>query len=691
MDVSSSIGEIKGIGAKTEQLFHKLGVYTVGDILLHYPRDYEKLPPLQTVGELLGGETAEGMTAAVAARVERVPLVRSTGRMQVTTLTLRDQDQSLSLVWFRMPYLKSTLKVGEYFVFLGKLSKKGNRLSMDQPQILSPEKYQDMQNCLWPCYALTQGLSKNMVSKTVKQALEQLDLSRDYLPEDIRQRLYLAETNFALENIHFPESQEALAAARRRLVFDEFFQFILAAQLQKQQMEQVKNEFVFGPMEGSWADMVIEKLPYALTGAQRRVLKEVRENMRDEIIMQRLIQGDVGSGKTILAFLAMLDCAQNGYQSALMAPTEVLARQHYETFTHLCEAYGLKVHVILLTGSMTQREKRRAYDRIQLYSSAMVIGTHALIQERTVFDNLALVITDEQHRFGVKQRETLYLKGAQPHILVMSATPIPRTLGIILYGDLDISVIDEVPARRLPIKNCVVSPAYRPKAYQFIQKEVEKGHQAYVICPLVEESEGLEAENVVDYAEKLRQELPGLTIACLHGKMKGALKNQIMEEYAAGQIQVLVSTTVIEVGVNVPNATVMMIEDAQRFGLAQLHQLRGRVGRGEAQSYCIMLNTSDGQRAKKRLEILNKSNDGFFIASEDLKLRGPGDFFGIRQSGLLEFQLGDIYQDSDLLKLASEEAKKLLAEDPELSDERNQSIREQVLRYLDDCAETVNL
>lgn len=691
MNAGSSIGEIKGIGAKTEQLFHKIGVYTVGDILLHYPRDYEKLPPLQSVDELFAGDVTEGATAAVAARVDKAPLVRSTGRMQITSLTVKDIKRRLTLVWFRMPYLKSTLKVGEYYIFLGKIVKKGNSLSMDQPQILSPEKYQDMENCLWPLYALTQGLSKNMVSKTVKQALEQLDLSRDYLPEDIRQRLNLAETNFALSNIHFPGSQEALMEARRRLIFDEFFQFLLAARLQKEQMERVKNEFVFASMEDSWADQVIQKLPYTLTKAQMRTLNEVRKDMRGKTIMQRLVQGDVGSGKTILAFLAMLDCAQSGFQSALMAPTEVLARQHYETFVNLCEVHGLKVHVILLTGSMTQREKRRAYDRISLYSGAMVIGTHALIQERTIFDNLALVITDEQHRFGVKQRETLYLKGSQPHILVMSATPIPRTLAIILYGDLDISVIDEVPARRLPIKNCVVTTAYRPKAYDFIREEVEKGHQAYVICPLVEESEGLEAENVVEYVEVLRQELRGIEIACLHGKMKGALKNQIMEAYAAGKIQVLVSTTVIEVGVNVPNATVMMIEDAQRFGLAQLHQLRGRVGRGEAQSYCIMINTSDGDKAKKRLDILNQSNDGFFIASQDLKLRGPGDFFGIRQSGLLEFQLGDIYQDSDLLKLASEEANAVFKEDPRLEAPENASIREQVIRYLDACVETANL
>ncbi len=691
MDINSSIGEIKGIGAKTEQLFHKIGVYTVGDILLHYPRDYEKLPSMQTVEELLDSNPAEGMTAALAGRVDKVPLVRNTGRMQVTTLRLGARERGISLVWFRMPYLKSTLKVGEHYLFLGKISKKGNALTLDQPQILTPEKYQEMQNCLWPCYTLTKGLSKNMVSKTVKQVLEQLDLTRDYLPEDIRQRRYLAEYNYALENIHFPESQEALLQARKRLVFDEFFQFILAAQLQKKQMERVKNEFQFVPVADSWASQVMEALPYELTGAQKRTLAEVRQDMREPYIMQRLIQGDVGSGKTILAFLAMLDCAQSGCQSALMAPTEVLARQHYETFSRLCEDHGLKVPVILLTGSMTAKEKRRAYDRIQLYQSAMVIGTHALIQERTIFDNLGLVITDEQHRFGVKQRETLYRKGAQPHILVMSATPIPRTLAIILYGDLDISVVDEVPAHRLPIKNCVVDTKFRPKSYEFIRREVSLGHQAYVICPLVEESEGLEAENVTDYAVKLQEELPGVEIACLHGKMKGALKNQIMQAFAANEIQVLVSTTVIEVGVNVPNATVMMIEDAQRFGLAQLHQLRGRVGRGDAQSYCIMLNTSDGDKAKKRLEILNKSNDGFFIASEDLKLRGPGDFFGIRQSGLLEFQLGDIYQDSDILKSAAEEAKNLLAEDPMLEAEVNSSIRGQVLRYLDSCVETANL
>lgn len=691
MESQSPICALKGIGAKTEQLFHKIGVYTIGDILLHYPRDYEKLPPIRTVGELLEEDLRDGMTAAVSGRVERVPLVRNSGRTSVTSLQLREQSQSISLVWFHMPYLKNSLKQGEFYVFLGKISKKGSRISIDQPQVLAPEAYLERQNSLWPCYALTQGLSKNLIIKTVRQALEQLDLSRDYLPEEIRQRHSLGEYNYALENIHFPESETALRTARNRLVFDEFFQFILAAQLQKKQMEQVKNEFVFAPLTDSWVDQVLKELPYQLTKAQLRTLTEIRQNLRAPVIMQRLVQGDVGSGKTIVAFLAMVDCAQSGCQSALMAPTEVLARQHYENFCRMCEQYQLKIPVILLTGSMTAKEKRRAYDRIALYSKAMVVGTHALIQERTVFDNLALVITDEQHRFGVKQREHLYQKGNKPHILVMSATPIPRTLAIILYGDLDISVIDEVPARRLPIKNCVVNKGFRPKSYEFIRQETDKGHQAYVICPLVEESEGLEAENVIAYSEMLQRELPQVTISCLHGKMKGALKNQIMEDFAAGRIQVLVSTTVIEVGVDVPNATVMMIEDAQRFSLAQLHQLRGRVGRGDEQSYCIMVNTSDGERAVKRLEILNRSNDGFLIASEDLKLRGPGDFFGLRQSGLLEFSLGDIYQDSAILKAAAEEAKRMLADDPGLASPDHEAVRRQVMKYLDACVETANL
>lgn len=704
MEKSSGIGTLKGIGAKTEQLFHNLGVYTIGDILLHYPKDYDKLPPITPLEEI---SSCLESTAAIAVRIDKAPFVRAGRNMQVTSLTVKAQEVKAEFVWFRMPYLRNTLKAGEWFVFLGKVTQKGTVFHMEQPQIHTPEKYESMQNCLWPSYPLTAGLKKNKLSQTIRQALEELDLSIDYLPEEVRARHGLAEYNYAIENIHFPQNETALEQARKRLVFDEFFKFILAAGMQKEQMEEVPNSFSFLPlhiesegketanalqMEPAWADLVMEGLPYRLTEAQKRTLAEIRQDLRGNKVMQRLVQGDVGSGKTIIAFLSMLDAAQAGYQSALMAPTEVLAMQHYQTFTELCERYALKIPVILLTGSLTAKEKRHVYERMQLYHNAMIIGTHALIQERALYDNLALVITDEQHRFGVKQRETLFLKGSQPHVLVMSATPIPRTLAIILYGDLDISVIDEVPARRLPIKSCVVGKKSRNTSYEFLRKEIAKGRQAYVICPLVEESEGLEAENVTEYAEKLKQEMPqNVVVECLHGKMKSGRKNLIMEQFARNEIQVLVSTTVIEVGVNVPNATVMMIEDAQRFGLAQLHQLRGRVGRGDEQSYCIMVNTTDSEKAKKRLEILNQSNDGFFIAGEDLKLRGPGDFFGIRQSGLLEFRLGDIYQNADLLKLASEEAHLLLEEDRKLEQPEHEKIRLEISTYLDRQAEVVNL
>ena len=535
--------------------------------------------------------------------------------------------------------------------------------------MFTEEQYASMEQVFLPVYTLTNGLSNNLVTKTVRAALGDEHLFMDYLPHAIREKHGLCEYNYAIRQIHFPEDMETLITARRRLVFDEFFLFILSMQYQKEKHVKEKNEFVFAVDD--FTDELIEQLPYELTNAQKKALADVKRDMRSETVMQRLIQGDVGSGKTIVAFLAMADTAHNGYQSAIMAPTEVLARQHYESYQSMCEQFGLHIPIVLLTGSMTAKQKRRAYEALEVYSNAMIIGTHALIQEKAIYQNLALVITDEQHRFGVRQRETFAGKGTEPHVLVMSATPIPRTLAIIIYGDLDISVIDEVPAKRLPIKNCVVDRRYRPKAYAFIEHEIRAGHQAYVICPLVEESENMEAENVTDYAKRLREELPeDIVIGVLHGQMKAEQKNKIMDQFVKNEIQVLVSTTVVEVGVNVPNATVMMIENAERFGLAQLHQLRGRVGRGDAQSYCIMVNASDLKNSMKRLDILNKSNDGFKIASEDLKLRGPGDFFGIRQSVGMQFLLADIYQDASVLQQASEKVQDLLATDPELCEGR---------------------
>ena len=394
----------------------------------------------------------------------------------------------------------------------------------------------------------------------------------------------------------------------------------------------------------------MEQLPYQLTKAQLKAWEQIEDDMAGDYAMNRMVQGDVGSGKTILAILALLMTAANGRQGAFMAPTEVLAKQHYDSITEIAEKYHLEIKPILLVGSMTAKEKRRAYERIELGVANVVIGTHALIQGGVSYRDLALVITDEQHRFGVRQRQALQEKGDNTHILVMSATPIPRTLAIILFGDLHLSILDEMPVGRLPVKNCVVNTSYREKAYQFMQREIDAGHQVYCICPMVEEGEMENLENVIDYADKLQNHFGDkIKVSYLHGKMKPALKNQIMEDFAAKNIDILVSTTVIEVGINVPNATVMMVENAERFGLAQLHQLRGRVGRGKDQSYCIFVNGNQNDKTTERLELLNKSNDGFFLANEDMRLRGPGDIFGIRQSGDFVFRIGDVYNDSEIL------------------------------------------
>ena len=687
MNETSSITSLKGIGEKTKELFAKMGVYTVGDILLHFPRTYIRYPKMEPIDEI-SSLTEENH--AIVAQVRTSPVVKSTRRMQLTLLTIGSVGHKMQLIWYRQPYIRNNLKANQYYVFYGKVTIKEGKYVMEQPVIYEPQAYTQMEDMLFPVYSLTGGVSNNLMIKTIRQALAEKDMLYDYLPTDVREKYALCEYNYAVKQIHFPDSFDTLIEARKRLVFDEFFLFILGMQYQKEQKKRESNAFSF--REPEIIEECIEKLPYELTGAQKRALDDVIRDMQSPYVMQRLIQGDVGSGKTIVAFLAMAWTAASGYQSAIMAPTEVLARQHYESYCQMSEQFGLHFPIVLLTGSMTAKEKRLAYQTLDEEKDALVIGTHALIQEKAIYSNLALVITDEQHRFGVRQRETFAEKGRRPHILVMSATPIPRTLAIILYGDLDISVIDEVPARRLPIKNCVVNTGYRPKAYVFIEEQVRAGHQAYIICPLVEGSENMEGENVTDYAGKVKSELPSdIEVSVLHGKMKNDKKNEIMNLFAQNKVQVLVSTTVVEVGVNVPNATVMMIENADRFGLAQLHQLRGRVGRGDAQSYCIMINTSQSKNAKKRLEILNQSNDGFKIASEDLRLRGPGDFFGIRQSGDLAFQLADIYQDAPVLQQASEAVSSILDEDPDLAMESHAILQRKMDQFLEDKIDRMNL
>lgn len=675
MNTASPITALKGIGEKTAALFHRVGVDTVGELLSYYPRTYDVYERPVSIGALEADKIQ-----AVTGVIRRIPDGRRVGRYHITTVSLEENGLHLQLSWFNMPFLRNSLLPGCIYIFRGRVQKKKGRTTMDQPEIYAPEDYEKLLDTMQPIYGLTGGLSNKTVTKAVRQAFEQLDLDTEYLPERIRNEQQLAEYNFSLRAIHFPVKREDLQLARKRLVFDEFFLFILALREMKEQTEDTVNECVIHP--GASVEQLLSSLPYELTGAQKRVWNEIQADLKGETVMNRLVQGDVGSGKTVIALLALLSAVESGYQGALMAPTEVLARQHAESIRELLSGLSMDVCVELLTGSMTAKEKREAYARIESGEARIILGTHALIQEKVSFARLGLVVTDEQHRFGVRQRETLASKGLHPHVLVMSATPIPRTLAIIIYGDLDISVIDELPANRLPIKNCVVDESYRPKAYRFIEREVAAGRQVYIICPMVEENPEIEIENVVDYTEKLQKELaPGIAIEYLHGKMKAAEKNDIMERFAAGEIQVLVSTTVIEVGVNVPNATVMMVENAERFGLAQLHQLRGRVGRGKHQSYCIFVSGSDSKDTKKRLEILNKSNDGFYIASEDLKLRGPGDLFGIRQSGILEFKIGDIFTDALILQAASEETAKIEKLDPELKLEEHQGLKEKLLEY----------
>ncbi len=648
---ATNIRELKGVGEKAQKLFQKIGIQTVGDLIRYYPRGYDIYEEAVPIGEAAEGNVVT-VTGAIFGRVQ----VSGTKNMQVTTMHVKDLTGTLRVIWFRMPFLRNTFAGGGIVTLRGRIVNRKNGIVMEHPEIFYPSaKYEEKLHTLQPVYGLTAGLTNTAVMKAMRQALDGLDLTRDTLPEELRIKYELAEYNYSVRGVHFPEDKEVFCHARKRLVFEEFLAFILSLRKLKDRNERFANEYVIEkhPDIGTF----IGRLPFKLTKAQEKVWDEIACNLAADTVMSRLVQGDVGSGKTIVAVLALMNVALNGCQGAMMAPTEVLARQHYESICRLFETYEIPIKVVLLTGSMTAKEKRRVYDRIECGLAKVIIGTHALIQERVFYDNLALVVTDEQHRFGVKQREAFARKGGVPHVLVMSATPIPRTLAIILYGDLDISVIDELPSNRLPIKNCVVDTGYRGTAYTFMKKQILEGRQCYVICPMVEESEHLEAENVVDYAQQLQEEMGDeICVSYLHGKMRQAEKDEIMTRFGENQIQVLVSTTVIEVGIDVPNASVIMIENAERFGLAQLHQLRGRVGRGKYQSYCIFMSSSKSKETKERLDILNHSNDGFKIASEDLRLRGPGDLFGIRQSGLMDFKLGDVYQDAAILKMADEAA-----------------------------------
>lgn len=681
MDYNTSVIELKGVGEKTAKVFEKLGVRTLGDLIRFYPRDYEKFEDVVPVAEAKKGEVC-----AVRVRIEGSVTVRKIRNLTILNGTASDGTGKIRLTFFNMPFLRNLLKPGGVYLFRGLVQVKEGIPLMEQPKMYKDEEYRKLLEAVQPKYPLSAGITNHAITAAVKQALSKCALEKEFLPEYIVEKENLMNREEAVHNLHFPKDFDTLLEARKRLVFEEFFLFILGLRKEKENNEVADSNFSY--METAQTERFLEQLPFSLTNAQSKVWEEIKADLQGRKLMNRLVQGDVGSGKTIIAVLALLMTVSNGYQGAMMAPTEVLAKQHFDSISDMNKKFGMGVRPVLLIGSMTAKEKREAYALIAEGEADVIIGTHALIQEKVVYKNLALVITDEQHRFGVKQRENLAAKGDMPHVLVMSATPIPRTLAIILYGDLKVSVIDELPAERKPIKNCVVDTSYREKAYRFIEKEVTAGRQVYVICPMVEEGESdcdgspwENVENVIGYTEKLRSVLPSnIQVAYLHGKMKASLKNEIMEEFKNKNIDVLVSTTVIEVGINVPNATVMMVENAERFGLAQLHQLRGRVGRGEHQSYCIFVSSSDKKETMERLEILNNSNDGFKIAEEDLKLRGPGDLFGIRQSGEFAFKLGDIYNDAVLLKRAGACVDSLLREDALLEKQENESLR----RYLEE-------
>ena len=662
--LEDELTKIKGIGPKSAALFEKLGVKRIEDLLYFYPSRYEEFEEPLPVREL-----QSGALKAVEVTLQGEPVLKRFKGRVMTTVIVGDVTGNIRAVWFNMPYISKTLKSAVHYVMRGNISAKGGMMEIIQPKLYSRQEYQLITGRLLPVYHLVKGLTNNAVTKAISAVIEDVEFPEDYLSLKERRELGVCSLTEALKTIHFPKNKDDVIKARKRLVFDELFTFSVKMQLLKSNDKEHKNGYVVSEKNsegGSVLEEFKKSLPFELTKAQSLAVEKISKEMSGEATMNMLLQGDVGSGKTAVAAAAMYMAVKSGYQAALMAPTQVLAVQHYGKLAPMFEKLGIRT--VLLNGGMSAAKKKEAAALIASHEADVIIGTNALIQGKVEYDKLALVITDEQHRFGVKQREALSLKGAEgevlPHVLCMSATPIPRTLAIILYADMDICVLNELPAGRLPVKNAVVDPSYRPKAWNFIRNQISEGRQAYIVCPMIDENDTLELENVTQYVEDLRSTLPpSIRIDSLTGKMKPAQKDAVLEKFATHETDILVSTTVIEVGIDVPNCTVMLIENAERFGLASLHQLRGRVGRGSNQSYCIFMSGKFDKDTMKRLEVMRNSNDGFKIAEEDLKMRGPGDFFGIRQSGEMDFKLADIYQDSEVLIKAAQKARELSEEE----------------------------
>lgn len=671
LNLESDIRFIKGVGEKRAELFYKLGIFDIDTLIHFYPRKYEDWSTSKTVKEAQNGETAVIKATMITPVTEH--MIRRGLTLYKCKFT--DGETVINVTIFNNKYLAKALRTYEDYILYGKIEKTFTSASMSSPKI---EKA-DTGDKIHPIYPATDKLNSKAIAKAVKTALENLEQIPETLSEDIRNRYDLISLDKAIRSIHLPETKEEAEKARKRLIFEE----LLVLQLGLLKLKSSKKSYTDIKITKNFTDDFKKLLPFQLTGAQNRAIKECLEDMNKEHPMRRLLQGDVGSGKTAVAAALIHSVIKNGYQAALMAPTEILATQHFNSLSQLLESTGIKTE--LLTGSVKAKEKKELKKRLIDGEIDLLIGTHALIQNDVEFKNLGLVITDEQHRFGVKQRANLASKGNEVHTLVMSATPIPRTLGLIIYGDLEISVLDELPPNRQEIRTDVVNSSYHPRIYKFIKDAVARGEQAYIICPLVEESEQLDLKSAEEYANELSEnEFSGYTLGLLHGKMKPKDKDMVMKAFAEGDIQILIATTVVEVGIDVPNATVMVIENAQQFGLSQLHQLRGRIGRGTKKSYCILVSDSKSETSRNRLMTMKKYSDGFKIADEDLKARGPGDFFGERQHGLPKLKIADMLEDIDVLRMTQECAKSILKEDYNLDMDKNKNLCNEITKMFRD-------
>ncbi|MCC0648054.1 ATP-dependent DNA helicase RecG [Clostridioides sp. ZZV15-6598] len=684
MDLYKDVQYVKGIGPKKAYKLNKLGIFTLKDLLYYFPRQFEDRNNLKKIAQLENDEKA-----TIKAVISSINTFSPKEGMTLTKIDVKDETGSAKLVFFNKTYIKNTFRPGDSILVFGKVKKRFNNLELTSCELEYLTNSPKNTCRFMPVYQLTYGVTNKEIMSIIKTVLEDKELIiQEYMPQRIIEKYRLCNIDFAVRNIHSPSNKESLKIALYRIVFEELLILQLGLFVFKSGRNK-ENGIKFTISES--LKNIISSLPFKLTKAQNRALDEILNDMNSDKIMNRLVQGDVGSGKTVVALLALANCVLNGYQGALMAPTEILAGQHYISLTETLKDFGINVG--LLIGSLTKKQKDTVLEQIKNNEIDILIGTHALIEDKVEFNNIGLVITDEQHRFGVMQRSRLSLKGINPDILVMTATPIPRTLALILYGDLDISIIDELPPGRQPIETLAIEKSKRDRAYNnLVRREVESGRQVYIVCPLVEESEAIEAKSAVELVEELRAEyFSDLRLGLLHGKMKSSEKDEVMSNFKNREIDILVSTTVIEVGVNVPNATLMIIENAERFGLAQLHQLRGRVGRGSHKSYCVLIYDSKTDVCRQRMSIMEETNDGFRISEKDLEIRGPGEFFGTRQHGLPELKVANLFKHIKILKLAQQEARYILGEDNNLQLKENIPLKKEIIDKFKDTLEEISL